>query len=66
MRGKAIAEGRARYGCNRFTEQEIRVIRSRIERGDRLIDLAAEYDCYPPYMSLIKQRKVWKYLDAND
>lgn len=63
MRGQAIAEGRARYGCNRFTAQQIRVIRSRIESGDRLIDLADEYDCPAPYMSLIKNRKVWKYLE---
>lgn len=60
--GRAISTGRAAIpGCNRFTEQEIRVIRSRYDREDRPVDIAMAYDCSASYIVLIGQRKVWKH-----
>lgn len=51
-----------RNGRSRLTRDQVKEIRSRLERGERQIDLAAEYKVCQVTISKIKRSETWNHL----
>lgn len=50
---------------NKLTERTVRLIRKRLARGDRQVDIAADLGVAQPTVSRVKRGECWAWVDAS-
>ena len=53
-------------GSQKLTVDDVRVIKQRLENGDRNINIAADYGVTPQNISAIKTGKTWWWIDTHE
>ena len=50
----------------RLTEKQVREIKRRLRRGEKVRDLAKEFGVTPSNVSLINQGRIWLHVEVED